>query len=449
MSVIPVIQAADLEGRIQLGEIKKRLSLEPLFLNNSGATNSVRQIIYDVRRRGDQAVVDYTAKFDQIELKPQMLAVSEKQITAAVKNSSPKFLAALDKAIANVRRYQKAMLPPEPSPIKPDGAASGSKASLAVRYVPLDRVGVYVPGGAAAYPSTVVMTVVPAQVAGVKNICLCSPMRGGSVSYAVLAAAGRLGVREVYAVGGAQAIAAMAFGTESIPRVDKIVGPGNLYVQLAKKELFGVVDIDSFAGPSEVVVLADDSASPAVVAAELLAQAEHAPGSCILITASQTLAQKVQAEVDWQITKLSRQHLTVEALKFASAIVVTADKESAISEVNALAPEHLQICTRSARQDAKKITNAGAIFIGPFTPVAAGDYVAGPSHVLPTSGTARFFSGLSAENFRKRISIVELDESSLDKLSSTIAELAKTEGFDAHARSVEIRREQKSKGKKG
>ncbi|HMD53864.1 MAG TPA: histidinol dehydrogenase, partial [Phycisphaerae bacterium] len=350
MSVIPIIRAADVEGRIRLGDIKKRLSIEPLFLNYSGgAAGSVRQIISDVRRHGDRAVIEFSKKFDRVELSPQSLRVPEKQMAAAVKNCSPKFLAALDKAIANVRRYQKAMLPPEPPAIKPDGAAAGSKAGLAVRYVSLDRVGIYVPGGAGAYPSTVVMTVVPAQVAGVKNICICSPIRGGGVSPAVLAAAERVGIHEVYAVGGAQAIAAMAFGTESIPRVDKIAGPGNLYVQLAKKELFGVVDIDSFAGPSEVIVLADQSANPAVVAAELLAQAEHAPGSCILITASQTLAQKVQTEVDWQIAQLSRRNLTVEALKFASAIVVTADHESAIKEVNDFAPEHLQISTRSAR----------------------------------------------------------------------------------------------------
>ena len=350
--------------------------------------------------------------------------------------------AALDISIANVRRYQQAMLPPAPAPIRPLGSDSDA-AMLAMRYEPLKRVGVYVPGGAGAYPSTVVMTVVPAQVAGVESICIASPMRGGQVAPAVLAAAARLGVREVYAMGGPQAVAAMAFGTQTISAVDKIVGPGNSYVQLAKKELFGIVDIDSFAGPSEVIVLADDSAEARVVAAELLAQAEHAPGSCLLITPSLNLAQSVELELQSQLALLPRRELTTKALQYASALIVTTDMESAIKLVNDFAPEHLQITTRQARCDAAKIHHAGAIFIGAYTPVAAGDYLAGPSHVLPTSGTGRFFSGLSAESFRKRISIVELDAGALQTLGGAICDFARTEGFDAHARSVEARLQQK------
>jgi histidinol dehydrogenase len=450
MSAIPIIQTDDPDGVRRLEDIKRRLSLEPLLLGQSaGEADSglaVRRIISDVRARGDSALIHYSRQFDKVDLTPLMLRIPENDIDQALKSSPREFLAALDLAIANVQRYQKSMLHPAPRSIKPPGAAAGSKATLAVRYVPLERVGVYVPGGAGAYPSTVVMTVVPAQVAGVKNICICSPMRSGSVASAVLAAAGRLGVREVYGIGGAQAIAAMAFGTETIMRVDKIVGPGNTYVQLAKKELFGVVDIDSFAGPSEVMVLADASADAPTVAAELLAQAEHAPGSCLLVTAEMPLAQSVQKEVDRQIDRLSRRNLTIHALQFASTIVVTPNHAAAIRLVNDFAPEHLQITTRTAWRDAKKITNAGAIFIGPWTPVAAGDYVAGPSHVLPTSGTARFFSGLAAENFRKRISVVMLDKSSLEKLSPAIGELAAVEGFDAHVRSVEIRRGKKKSG---
>ncbi len=447
MQVIPILRADQPDGQEHISQIKSRLSLAPLLLSGLDAqaeslTVQVQRIIADVRRAGDDAVVQYTRRFDYPEYTLQHLRVPQEQIDAAVKNADVKFLAALDISIANVRRYQQAMLPPAPAPIRPLGSDSDA-AMLAMRYEPLKRVGVYVPGGAGAYPSTVVMTVVPAQVAGVESICIASPMRGGQVAPAVLAAAARLGVREVYAMGGPQAVAAMAFGTQTISAVDKIVGPGNSYVQLAKKELFGIVDIDSFAGPSEVIVLADDSAEASVVAAELLAQAEHAPGSCLLITPSLNLAQSVELELKSQLALLPRRELTTKALQYASALIVTTDMESAIKLVNDFAPEHLQITTRQARCDAAKIHHAGAIFIGAYTPVAAGDYLAGPSHVLPTSGTGRFFSGLSAESFRKRISIVELDAGALQTLGGAICDFARTEGFDAHARSVEARLQQK------
>jgi histidinol dehydrogenase len=264
-------------------------------------------------------------------------------------------------------------------------------------------------------------------------------MRDGRISPAVLVAASRLGIREIYAIGGAQAVAAMAFGTKTINAVDKIVGPGNTFVQLAKKELYGIVDIDSFAGPSEVIVLADETASAHQVAAELLAQAEHAPGSCLLVTASESLAMAVRQELERQLGKLSRETLTRRALEYASAIVVTRTHADAIAMVDAFAPEHLQITTRDARGDAFRVQHAGAIFIGPHTPVAAGDYLAGPSHVLPTSGTGRFFSGLSADSFRKRTSLIEFDQAALDKVGQAIVDFALVEGFDAHAKSVSIR----------
>ncbi len=447
MQVIPILRADHPDGQEHISRIKSRLSLAPLLLSaleaqGENLTIQVQRIIADVRRAGDDAVVQYTRRFDYPEYTLQHLRVPQEQIDAAVKKADEKFLTALDISITNVRRYQQAMLPPVPAPIRPSGTDSDA-AMLAMRYEPLKRVGVYVPGGAGAYPSTVVMTVVPAQVAGVESICIASPMRGGQVAPAVLVAAALLGVREIYAMGGPQAVAAMAFGTQTIPAVDKIVGPGNSYVQLAKKELFGIVDIDSFAGPSEVIVLADDSAAPGVVAAELLAQAEHAPGSCLLITPSLNLAQSVELELKSQLALLPRRELTTKALEYASALIVTADMESAIRLVNEFAPEHLQITTRQSRRDAAKIHHAGAIFIGAYTPVAAGDYLAGPSHVLPTSGTGRFFSGLSAESFRKRISIVELDAGALQTLGGAICDFARTEGFDAHARSVEARIKQK------
>jgi histidinol dehydrogenase len=443
MPAISIVRADQADGQEKLSQIKQRLSLAPMLLAGLEATSDsitaqVQHIIADVRRRGDEAILEYTRRFDHPDFSLDDLRVPQEDIDAALQAADDKFLAALDMSIANVRSYQQAMLPAAPGAIRPLGAG-GDAAQLAVRYEPLKRVGVYVPGGAGAYPSTVVMTVVPAQVAGVKSICIASPMRGGAVAPAVLAAAGRLGLREVYAMGGPQAVAGMAFGTHRIAAVDKIAGPGNSYVQLAKKELFGIVDIDSFAGPSEVIVLADDTAEARVVAAELLAQAEHAPGSCLLITASENLAGDVQKELDAQLGLLPRRELTMKALQYASALIVTADMDAAVALVNDFAPEHLQITTYDARRDAGKIHNAGAIFIGPHTPVAAGDYLAGPSHVLPTSGTARFFSGLSAESFRKRISVVELDAMALRTMAGAICDFAHTEGFDAHARSVAAR----------
>ncbi len=443
MRVIPIVRADQADGQEKLSQIKQRLSLVPMLLAGLDAVpesmcGQVRQIIADVHRRGDAALVEYTRRFDHPTFSLDDLRVPERQINVALAQADMKFMAALDMAIANVRRYQQAMLAVVPPPIRPLGADSEA-AQLAVRYEPLRRVGVYVPGGAGAYPSTVIMSVIPAQVAGVESICLCSPMRGGAVSPAVLAAAGRLGIREIYAIGGPQAVAGMAFGTSRLPAVEKIVGPGNSYVQLAKKELFGIVDIDSFAGPSEVIALADDTADARVVAAELLAQAEHAPGSCLLITPSLDLARRVQLELEAQLAMLPRRELTTKALEYASALIVTVDMNAAIRLVNDFAPEHLQVTTCDVHDVVAKIRNAGAIFIGPHTPVAAGDYLAGPSHVLPTSGTARFFSGLSAESFRKRISIVELDSASLQTLGGSICDFAQTEGFEAHARSVQTR----------
>ena len=447
--MIPIYYTAR-DGQ-QIQALRDRLSLRPLLQQGLGlghddedavtgvATGAskfkiVRDILQAVQQRGDAAVFDYTEKFEKVRLTPDTMRVSPTQIAVAVQAASPELIRALDIASANVRAYQTAMLTPEPKPMRAPGG--GPESLLGVKYTPLERVGLYVPGGAAAYPSSVVMTAVPAQVAGVKELCLCSPLRNGVVAPAVLVAAAWVGVTEIYGIGGAQAIAAMAFGTATIKAVDKIVGPGNTYVQLAKKELYGIVDIDSFAGPSEVIVLADDSAEPEPVAAELLAQAEHAPGSCLLITASAELAERVKAELERQLAELSRRTLTVEALKFASALIVTETHGQAIELVDAFAPEHLQITTRDSAGDARRVKHAGATFIGPYTPVAAGDYLAGPSHVLPTSGTARFFSGLSAESFRKRTSLIQLDKAALAAMRQPIVDLATVEGFDAHAKSV-------------
>ncbi len=448
--MLPIVDVAKDWGKVEA--LREKLSLRPLLLEGideedggaaggaGGKFATVRGILREVQRDGDAALLRFAEKFDRQHFgSPGEMRIVPERIEAAVKNALPALLKALDIAIENLRRYQQAMLLPEPAAIAvrlPDGKAGGR---LGVKFTALERVGLYVPGGAAAYPTSVLHTAIPAQVAGVKELCLCTPMRDGKISDAVLAAAGRVGVTEIYGVGGAQAIAAMAFGTHTIRPVDKIVGPGNAYVQLAKKELYGIVDIDSFAGPSEVIVLADETASAVHVAAELLAQAEHAPGSCLLVTAHPPLAAAVQGEIEKQLQGLSREKITREALAFASALLVAPTHERAIKLVDYFAPEHLQISTKDARGDAMRVKHAGAIFIGPCTPVAAGDYLAGPSHVLPTSGTGRFFSGLSAESFRKRTSLVEFDSAALDALGQPIVDFAKAEGFDGHAKSVSVR----------
>ncbi len=443
MFELPIINLMQAGSEALLKEIKRKLSLDDVLLGQDEqhlrSLATVQQIISAVKKDGDRAVAEFASKFDDPGVTIDTLRVTKDEMTHAVKNADAKLVAALDTAIENVRRFQKAMLSPDLPAIAPVGAHCASGAQLRIRTVPLNRVGIYVPGGAGAYPSTLIMTAVPAQEAGVKSLCVCSPAKGGRVAPAVLVAAARLGLTEIYGVGGAHAIAAMALGTGQIRRVDKIVGPGNWYVQLAKRELFGVVDIDSFAGPSEVVVLADSSANPAVVAAELLAQAEHAPGSCILVTPDADFALEVQADISRQMVDLPRRDLTQKALTFASAIIVTGDHDAAVALTNELAPEHLQISTRHARKDAAAITTAGAIFIGPFSPVAAGDYLAGPSHVLPTSGTGRFFSGLSADSFRRRMSMIEFDADALAAAIAPLGVLARAEGFEGHARSAEMR----------
>jgi len=395
---------------------------------------AVRAIIRQVARGGDKALVRLVARFDKAAVTPRTLRVPPEAIRAATAAAEPKFLALARRVAANIRQYQERILIRAPVPLRRGGR------ELGVRYTPIGRVGVYVPGGRAAYPSTMLMTIVPAQVAGVREIALASPpTSNGEVNPLVLALAGELGITEVYRMGGAQAIAALALGTESIPAADKLVGPGNAFVTEAKRQLFGRVGIDSLAGPSEVLIVADDTARADWLAADMLAQVEHAPGSAILVTPSAKLAKAVAREIKRQLPSLSRAKAARVSLKAYSTIIVTPDLAGACEAANGFAPEHLQIITADDQGAAAMIRNAGAIFLGQDTPVALGDYHAGPSHVLPTGGTARFFGPLSCNDFLKASSVLRYDPAALAEDAADVIDFATREGLTAHAEAVRVR----------
>ena len=393
----------------------------------------VRQIVDEVRNRGDAALRDYTLKFDGVEL--ASLEVSEEQITSAYQEVDSELLSALKLAAERIRSFHIT----QKGNIWHEVASQGSGQLIR----PLERIGVYVPGGTACYPSTVLMTAIPAKVAGVKEVILVTPPRlNGAVPPPTLVAADMAEVDRIFCVGGAQAIAALAFGTESIPRVDKICGPGNIFVVLAKKLVYGVVDIDGLQGPSEVLIIADETANPEYCAADLLAQAEHDPlASAILITTSRRLADEVSREVEQQLQGLERQTITAESLENRGMIVVVTTVDEAIELANLYAPEHLCLVVDKATSYIDQVSNAGCIFIGENSTAVFGDYVAGPSHVLPTGGTARFSSPLNITDFIKFINLVTIDEASLKELGPTASTLARAEGFNAHALAVEKRLE--------
>jgi len=393
----------------------------------------VRGIIEQVAKGGDQAAARLTSELDRAQVSAADLRVSPELLERAHREADPEFLALIRRAAANVQAYQEHILWKSPEPLARGGRRLG------VRYTPLRRVAVYVPGGRALYPSTVVMTVVPARVAGVKEIVMFSPPTGGEIAPLALALAWELGVREVYRLGGAVGLAAAAFGTETIPAVDKLVGPGNAYVAEAKRQLFGRVGIDSIAGPSEVLIVADDSADPSWVAADLIAQAEHDPGSAILVTPSLALAERVLEQVERQLGTLERADAARRSLERYGAAIVCADLEQACAFANEFATEHLQIITRSDEQCLARIESAGAIFVGAYTPVPLGDYYAGPSHVLPTGGTARFSAPLSCNDFLKVSSVIRYGARDLAADAADVAGFARREGLTAHARAVELR----------
>ncbi|HYO10022.1 MAG TPA: histidinol dehydrogenase [Tepidisphaeraceae bacterium] len=397
------------------------------------AVRAVEKILADVAERGDDAIVASSREFDDPDFTADQIRVTPQEMSAAGARVAPEVMAAIRRSIAQVREYQQHVMPQPPATLRRPGV------ELGMRFTPLDSAGLYFPGGKASYPSSLIMLAVPAQVAGVKRIVVCTPPSKYGRSDVVLAACHELKLELVYRAGGAAAIAAMAFGTKTIPPVDKIVGPGNTYVQLAKRALAGSVGIDGFLGPSEILILADQSGRADAIASDLIAQAEHDPGSCFLLTASEPLAQRVKGELEAQTSVLDRAEAIVEALRDHSAIIVEPDMDRLIELANEFAAEHVSVQVSDEPAVLAKLVHAGAVFLGPFSPVAAGDYVAGPSHCLPTNTTARFSSGISVYEFLKRSSVVRYSAEGLANDAEAIVALATAEQLAGHAASVHSR----------
>ncbi len=415
-------------GQIDAGQLLTRSA------GASGVEQTVAQIIAEVRKNGDQALRAYSEQFDRVTL--DALEVSEQEKAAARAAVSPELLAVMERAAANIRAYHEKQLRSSYVLTGPDGIVLGQ------RVIPLARVGVYVPGGTASYPSTVLMDCIPAKLAGVKELIMVSPATGGAISPAILAAAQLAGVDRIFKLGGAQAIAALAYGTESVPRVDKIVGPGSAYVAEAKRQVFGQVAIDMIAGPSEILVIADQSASPAFLAADLLSQAEHDRlATAILLTDSPALAADVQRELETQLAALPRQQIARASIEQNGKIIVTDSIAQAIALANELAPEHLELCVEAPFDFLDQIKNAGSVFLGKYSCESLGDYYAGPNHTLPTMGTARFSSPLGVDDFVKKSSFTYYTKDALLRAADDVALFAASEGLHAHARAVTIRKE--------
>ncbi|HEY2827651.1 MAG TPA: histidinol dehydrogenase [Pirellulales bacterium] len=431
-----------------LTELRERLSPRGNIVSEAGRQRTievfgqplspqevVQKICDDVRLKGLSTVLEYSARIDKAELTPDTIRVTAVELATAHKSADKDFLTSVRRIRKNILRFQQAILQRDVRVDLPDGGGY-----LRQRYLPLSRVGICVPGGAAAYPSTVLMTAVPAQAAGVKQLAIVAPpTKFGAYNADLLATCHELGIAEVYRLGGAQAVAALAYGVEGVPKVDKIVGPGNLFVALAKRHVFGEVDIDSIAGPSEVVVVADETARPDYTAADLIAQAEHAPGSGILITWHAPLIDAVTNELQKQTSHLLRGDLARQSLEQFGALILARDADEACALADELAPEHLHIAAANAEALLEKIPHAGAAFLGHFSPVASGDYAAGPSHVLPTGGTARFAAGLTANDFLRGGSVIALNEKGLSALAPDIRSLADKEGLTAHKASIDVR----------
>lgn len=404
--------------------------------NNYGSyEDTVNEILQNVRKNKDAAIFEYTKKFDKFDLSADNIKVTREEIDAAYQELDPQLIETIRRSAANIRAFHEKQLRNSWFDAKPDGTILGMKIT------PIEKVGVYVPGGKAAYPSSVLMNVVPAKVAGVDQIIMTTPPGAtGKINPGTLVAADIAGVDVIYKVGGAQAIAALAYGTQSIPKVDKITGPGNIFVALAKKAVYGYVSIDSIAGPSEILVLADETANPRYVAADLLSQAEHDElASAILITTSAELAKAVSKEVDGFVAVLERKEIIQKSLDNYGYILVADRMEDAIDAVNEIASEHLELLTANPFDTMTKIRNAGAIFLGEYASEPLGDYFAGPNHILPTNGTAKFFSPVNVDDFIKKTSIISYSRDALEKVSEDIQRFARSEGLTAHANSIKVR----------
>lgn len=410
--------------------------------NNYGKFEAaVADILANVKEKGDEALFSYTKEFDKVEVTPETIRVTEEEIKEAYKAVDASLLEVIRKALVNIRSYHEKQRQNSWFTSTENGTMLGQKVT------PLNRVGVYVPGGKAVYPSSVLMNIVPAKVAGVPHIVMTTPPgKDGKVNPSTLVAAKEAGADEIYKVGGAQAIGALAYGTASIPKVDKIVGPGNIFVALAKKAVYGHVSIDSIAGPSEILVLADETANAHYVAADLLSQAEHDEmASAILITTSTELAQNVEKEIEGYLKVLSRKEIIEKSLENFGYILIAEDMDEAIEAANEIASEHMEIVTKNAFEVMMKVRNAGAIFIGEYSSEPLGDYFAGPNHVLPTNGTAKFFSALSVDDFIKKSSIVYYSKSALQEIHKDIIQFASSEQLTAHANSIAVRFEEEDK----
>ena len=424
---------------VELTESTKKNLLKDLLKRSPSSygtyEQTVSEIVNNVKENGDKAVFEYTEKFDHFALNSGNIRVTEEEIKEAYKEIPEDLIEVYRHSAANIRTFHEKQLRQSFIETRPDGSILGQ------RITPIEKAGVYVPGGKAAYPSSVLMNVVPAKVAGVPKIVMTTPCnKEGKVNAGTLVAADIAGVDEIYKVGGAPAIAALAFGTESVPKVDKITGPGNIFVALAKKAVYGHVSIDSVAGPSEILVLADETANSRYVAADLLSQAEHDElASAILITTSKDLAEKVSKEVDGFTETLERREIILKSLSNYGYILVAENMEDAIAAANDIASEHLEILTKNPYETMTKIKNAGAIFMGEYSSEPLGDYFAGPNHILPTNGTARFFSPLSVDDFIKKTSLISFSKDALEKVHTEIEAFAKSEGLTAHANSIKVR----------
>lgn len=424
---------------IKIDEETKKSLLEDLLKRSpnhyDSYTDTVNAVIKDVKTKGDQAVFDYTKRFDGVQINVSNIKVTKEEIKEAYELVDPNLIDVIRKAIVNIESYHAKQRQYSWFDSAPNGTILGQKVT------PLEKVGVYVPGGKAVYPSSVLMNIIPAKVAGVSKIIMTTPPgKDGKVNPNTLVAANEAGADEIYKIGGAQAIAALAFGTKTIPKVDKIVGPGNIYVALAKKAVFGYVSIDSVAGPSEILVLADETANPRFVAADLLSQAEHDElASAVLVTTSESLAKQVSKEVEQFVARLSRKDILEKSLENYGYILLVNDLKEGIDVANEIASEHLEIVTKDPFTVMTKIKNAGAIFIGEYSSEPLGDYFAGPNHVLPTNGTAKFFSPLSVDDFIKKSSIISYSKEALEPIHKDIIQFAQAEQLTAHANSIKVR----------